>query len=239
MEAENAQLLTQPPTFKKWTSFTLGVFKNYISIHNILCFELLLLACFGFSFFKSERTKVFINFQFWGFTFSFRAAFSPVSWKPEDTHLPTSFHISNAIAQKPNREQMEEENKHADAGVSCAPVSVLVLPLFVAPMMAAGGRRGGCLLRLQVLQCWVHVLRVLLAWLVLLILQIRRGVAFCSAACFTWKPQTTARHRKEPTTVNVSTRESTYVFRSSDLGSHRAHILPGNQPKWSATMYYC
>lgn len=63
------------------------------------------------------------------------------------------------------------------------PVPVLVLPLLVAGVVAAGGRRGGCFLGLQVLQSRVHVLCVLLTRLVLLVLQIRRSVALCAAAC--------------------------------------------------------
>lgn len=43
---------------------------------------------------------------------------------------------------------------------------------------------------------------------------------------------------RNPETFNVFARESTYVFRSCDLGSHRAHILPEKQSKWSATMCF-
>lgn len=124
--------------------------------------------------------------------------------------------------------------------LDCVPVSVLVLPLFVAPVMAARGGRGGSLLRLQVLQRRVHVLRVLLAWLVLLILEIWWGVAFRSAACFAWQPETKSTSSASERTNDCKgkgswtllnsriDRESTYVFHSCDRGYHQVHILPAN-----------
>lgn len=69
------------------------------------------------------------------------------------------------------------------------PVSVFVLPLLVAPVVAAWGGGGSSLLRLQVLQRRVHILRVFLAGLVFLVLEIWRGIAFCAAACLTWRNQ--------------------------------------------------
>ena len=69
---------------------------------------------------------------------------------------------------------------------AAVPVSVLVLPLLVVAVVTARGGGGGGLLGLEVLQGPVAVLRVLLAGLVLLVLEVRRGVALRPAARFSW-----------------------------------------------------
>ena len=69
---------------------------------------------------------------------------------------------------------------------AAVPVSVLVLPLLVVAVVTARGGGGGGLLGLEVLQGPVAVLRVLLAGLVLLVLEVGRGVALRPAARFSW-----------------------------------------------------
>ena len=80
---------------------------------------------------------------------------------------------------------------------AAVPVSVLVLPLLVVAVVTARGGGGGGLLGLEVLQGPVAVLRVLLAGLVLLVLEVRRGVALRAAARFSWGGGRRGRRRWE------------------------------------------
>lgn len=133
-------------------------------------------------------------------------------------------------------ERLNRMPTHCVVYLDCVPVSVFVLPLFVAPVMAAWGGRGGSLLRLWVLERRVHVFCVLLARLILLILKIWRGVAFRAAACLTWRDtnsvsESTTDHEGETSKLLCLRKvtKSAHVFHSCDPVSHRVHILPANQ----------